>query len=659
LKALGIRFPDPKKNKRPYDLIPDLPPGNASEKQAAFDSRLAQLNTEIKDLKSKCTQLTEQLTTATGGIGFYGFETQPVGQRPDESFGRFGLVTVDAAAQSPYQNAFPAGTRGLSAPSDSSNNAFIRPVEPSHTAQTTPRLYYNIDFRSEPTEMETGGAYRFYLGQGPGNSAAVEMGASATTFYVKNGSQLEPLCDLHPGTWYNLQFELDLQSRVFSGTIGTPGNVVSFADKSVSDGWNGTIDQTFVDKYGPGSGILPAWQVDNLAVRTTPFLAVGELLESSEKPGGLTAAEVVEATNLMGELSNSIADLKQQRDTLKVAGPYEMIYGAVEGAAAKDASVQLRGNKLNQGDVVPRRNLEILGNDPLDDDTVSGRIDLPDWLTRPSNPLTARVIVNRIWQHHFGRGIVTTENDFGARGDRPTHPELLDWLASRFVESGWSMKAMHRLIMSSHAYQQSSEHDSMAAEDDPQASLLWRFNRRRLSAEEIRDAMLFVSGSLDSSVGEQHPFPAVETWAFTQHSPYYGVYPSKRRSVYLMQQRLKRHPFLSLFDGADPNASTARRGFTTVPTQALYLMNSEFVHECASSLAARVLEMNGETSDHIAAAYEISLGRHPDDDERSEASAFLVEYTTSLGDAESHRDRLVLNALVRMLLTRNEFLYVD
>ena len=167
-----------------------------------------------------------------------------------------------------------------------------------------------------------------------------------------------------------------------------------------------------------------------------------------------------------------------------------------------------------------RKNLESLGDALLPSGAGSGRLQLADWLTRDSNPLMARVMVNRIWQHHFGRGLVGTENDFGTRGQRPTHPQLLDWLASRFKDTGYSMKAMHRLIMSSAAYQRSSNFDARAFETDPDAKLLWRFNRRRLSAEEIRDAMLLVSGDLDPTMCGEHPFPPVEQWGFTQNAPY-------------------------------------------------------------------------------------------------------------------------------------------
>jgi hypothetical protein len=323
--------------------------------------------------------------------------------------------------------------------------------------------------------------------------------------------------------------------------------------------------------------------------------------------------------------------------------------------------VQLRGEPTKPGSLTPRRNLEILGGQLLPANAGSGRRELAEWLTAPGNPLTARVMVNRIWQHHFGRGLVGSENDFGARGERPLHPELLDWLASRFVERGWSVKEMHRLIMASAAYQQSSADDAVATQADPESRLLWRFNRRRLSAEELRDAMLLVAGRLDRSSGEAHPFPIVDTWGFTQHNPFYGLYPTNRRSVYLMQQRLKRHPYLALFDGADPNATTARRGETTVPTQALYLMNSEFVHEQSRALAERAIGAASDEPGRVAFAWRTTLGRAPSDEETAEALAFLARLRTA-----SEKDKPVpeaelaaWSALGRTLLTRNEFLFVD
>jgi hypothetical protein len=183
-----------------------------------------------------------------------------------------------------------------------------------------------------------------------------------------------------------------------------------------------------------------------------------------------------------------------------------------------------------------------------------------------------------------------------------------------------------------------------------------------LSAEEIRDAMLFVSGKLDPTMGGEHAFPPVESWGFTQHAPYYGVYPTNRRSVYVMQQRLKRHPFLSLFDGADPNVSTARRALTTVPTQSLYLMNNEFIHEQAEGLAKRLIAEVADNRSRIEAAYQITLGRTASDEENVQAMEFLTAYRVAITATDIREDSHELASwagFARTLLTRNEFLFVD
>ncbi|MCA9074767.1 MAG: DUF1553 domain-containing protein [Planctomycetaceae bacterium] len=376
-------------------------------------------------------------------------------------------------------------------------------------------------------------------------------------------------------------------------------------------------------------------------------------------------AEVATLDEQIEQLEKPDEDLTKQRDELKKVGPLpaeQRIYGAIEQEQPTNSHIQLRGEKTRLGDEVPRRNLDILGGDPVDEGAGSGRLQMAEWLTRDDNPLLARVMVNRIWQQHFGRGLVGTENDFGARGERPSHPELLDWLASRFKESGFSIKAMHRLIMNSAAYQRSSEYDKTAADVDPDAHLIWRFNRRRLSAEEIRDAMLFVSGNLDRTRGGAHPFPPVDSWGFTQHNPYYGVYPTNRRSIYLMQQRLKRHPFLGLFDGADANVSTAHRSLTTVPTQALFLMNNKFVHEQSASLATRLLAESDDESTRIDAALQIAFGRVPIEAERQESHSFLTTYREALEESAASPTNTELTswaAFARTLLTRNDFLFVD
>ncbi len=265
-------------------------------------------------------------------------------------------------------------------------------------------------------------------------------------------------------------------------------------------------------------------------------------------------------------------------------------YAVIEGKP-HDVRKHLRGDPDMPGELVARRNLELLGGQRVPASAGSGRLELARWLTDAKNPLTARVMVNRIWQHHFGAGLVITPSDFGTRGSPPSHPELLDWLAGRFIASGWSIKAMHRLIVHSEAYRRDSRAEQRLIDADPANVYLARFSRRRLSAEEIRDAVLAVSGDLDRSSAGPHPFPQAASWRFTQHAPFQAVYDHQRRSVYLMTQRIRRHPFLALFDGPDGISSTAHRHTTTVPTQALFFLNDPFIHARAASLAGRLASL--------------------------------------------------------------------
>ncbi|HEX7899934.1 MAG TPA: PSD1 and planctomycete cytochrome C domain-containing protein [Planctomycetota bacterium] len=332
-------------------------------------------------------------------------------------------------------------------------------------------------------------------------------------------------------------------------------------------------------------------------------------------------------------------EAKQAPRDLVPLRPGEVAYAVAEGKPA-DARFHARGEPEQLGDAVPRRNLEILGGEILADPGKSGRLELARWLTAPKNPLTARVLVNRVWLGHFGRGLVATPSDFGTRGAPPTHPALLDYLARRFIDAGWSVKALHRLILESAAYQRASEGDV----DVPYA----RFARRRLDAEEIRDALLAAGGELDLSPGAGHPFPP-EPWKFTQHAPFKAVYESKRRSVYLMTQRIQRHPFLALFDGPDTNASTARRDTSTVPTQALYFLNDPFFHARSEGLARRLLAL--PAAERVAAAHRACFQRPPAAAEEASARAFLAAYGAPEPAAWS--------AYARTLLGSNEFLYLD
>jgi hypothetical protein len=281
----------------------------------------------------------------------------------------------------------------------------------------------------------------------------------------------------------------------------------------------------------------------------------------------------------------------------------------------------------------------------------SGRRQLADWLTRPDHPLTGRVFVNRIWQHHFGRGLVATPSNFGVRGVPPTHPELLDWLTHRFVENGWSTKAIHRLILTSHVWRLSSSHDERNAARDPDNAYLWQHDRTRLEAESIRDSMLAASGQLDLTRPGEHPFPSILKWNYTQHSQFKDFYPSQHRSIYLMTSRLQRHPYLALFDSPDTNTTTGLRTSSIVSAQALYLMNSPDIKSLAEVFAKVALRQPADS--RIAAVYRLAYQRLPSAEENSQVTEFLAAYARQADESAAW------TALCRSLLTSHEFFYVD
>ncbi|HVU86695.1 MAG TPA: PSD1 and planctomycete cytochrome C domain-containing protein [Pirellulales bacterium] len=351
-------------------------------------------------------------------------------------------------------------------------------------------------------------------------------------------------------------------------------------------------------------------------------------------------AGLADAFAELGATTGQLATAVKQRDALVERDrQIPRAYAVCEGES-QNARIQKRGEPKDLGDEVPRKFPDFLGGQHVTQG--SGRRDLADWLTNPANPLTARVMVNRLWQWHFGRGLAKTPNDFGTRGAPPTHPELLDYLAQQFVKSGWSVRAIDRLMVTSAAYQQAA----LGAADD----LYVGFARRRLTAEELRDTLLAATGELDRTPGEAHPFPPESSWSFTQHGPFAAEYDTMKRSVYMMQKRNRRARFFALFDGADPNASTPLRDVTTVPTQALFFLNDPFLHERAAKFAARVTATPGNNADRVDFAYRQLFGRLPQDDERAEAIALV-----SAAPAGSNG----WAALSRVLFSSNELLYVD
>jgi hypothetical protein len=281
------------------------------------------------------------------------------------------------------------------------------------------------------------------------------------------------------------------------------------------------------------------------------------------------------------------------------------------------------------------------------------RTRLAEWVANPDNPLTARVMVNRIWQQVFGAGLVITASDFGKNGASPSHPELLDWLATQFVRKQWSIKATIRLMLTSAAYRQSSMVVSAKAnEADPANQLLWRMNRKRLEAEAIRDSILAVSGALNSEPGGPGvfpPLPDVVANVRIKEKPIWetsGSDDAVRRSVYIFQRRQLQVPLLNVMDAPDANASCERRSVSTTATQALTMMNDPFVIGQVREFALRLEKSLGpDPRERVRAAFVSAYGRPPVPEEVEKALRLVRE------DG--------LEALCRVLFNSNEFLYVN
>jgi hypothetical protein len=327
-----------------------------------------------------------------------------------------------------------------------------------------------------------------------------------------------------------------------------------------------------------------------------------------------------------------------------------------------DAPVLLKGDPRSKGEIAPRGYLTVLSESlPEIPEGESGRLELARWIASRENPLTTRMVVNRVWQQHFGKGIVETADTFGKQGKPPTHPELLDWLAGEFVRNGWSFKQLHRLIMTSQSWRQSSAENDDGMRVDPGNRWYWRYPRQRLDAEAIRDATLFVSGRLQTERPGPHPFPQPnekDEYPYTQHHPFLLDYDHEFRSVYLASRRLGKHQFMELFDGPDPNECTVRRDVSTVPLQALFWMNSDFVRNNAKTLAARLLEEFSSAEERIRFAHEQLYGREPSADELEELREYVREYERKIS-GEPEKEVRSWTSLCRVLLAGNEFVYLD
>ncbi len=594
-----------------------------------------------------------------GILGFDGdLEGQMEGMPPKLPFhpGPNSGVIIKKDSQSPKKNIYPDGKQGIHLPMTQTGgyNGFGLHLPHPFRATTTDRLYLGFDFRCQNSKdkgQDYLGTWRFQLGKSH-TSPAIEMAFNEGSLFVRNGKSLEKPISLTRGEWYQVLVELDLKNRKYTGSVAT-GNQKTAFQGLLAEGWEGTIDYAFIDSGGHLAGNKPALDADNFLVSTSHPLGVDSPKESKE----LLADRLQKIKNLKDRIATLTQKEERARTELEtqlVHGPVPLAYGVSE-TTPHDVKIQIRGEPDRPGAEVQRGFIKALGGKTLAAKTPgSGRLELAHWLTNPDNPLPARVMVNRIWQHHFGRGLVSTPNDFGTRSSPPSHPELLDHLASQFVQKGWSVKSMHRLILMSSTWQQSANHSREALE------LYGAFAPRRLSAEEIRDSILFVSGTLDNKAGKQHPFPSATTWGFTQHAPFQAVYEHDQRSAYLMVQRLKRHPFLALFDGPDTNSSTPERRVTTVPTQALYFLNDPFVHAKSDIGAKRVMAFSKDEALQIGYSYKLALGRPPKAIEIREASSFLADFRaewTKIGLTQPESNALA--AHLRTLFGSNEFLHYD
>jgi mono/diheme cytochrome c family protein len=362
--------------------------------------------------------------------------------------------------------------------------------------------------------------------------------------------------------------------------------------------------------------------------------------------------------------ADSKAELKAFQAELaeceKAAPELPTAMGVTEGKPT-DVPVLRRGNHLNPGPVIPRRFPVVLAGEKqvaLPGDH-SGRLELAKWLTSPRNPLTARVMVNRVWRWHLGAGLVRSTDNFGLLGEKPSHPELLDWLAAEFVKNGWSVKHLHRLVMLSATYQRSSAHDAKAALADPDNRLLWRANVRRLEAEAIRDSLLAVGGLLDRTPGG----PALahvknRDYLFDHTSKDRTSYDTDRRSVYLPVIRNNLYDVFQLFDAPDAAVPNGDRPTTTVPTQALFFMNSPLAGRAADGLADRLLaKPDLDDAGRVRLLFDLAYGRPATEKEverlTSAVAAFEADFA---GDAAKRRK--AWSAVCQAVLASNEFIHV-
>jgi len=409
-------------------------------------------------------------------------------------------------------------------------------------------------------------------------------------------------------------------------------------------------------------------KADSIAFQALPDSeqeSLRQVFYGEHSPGNLPAGLMrqlftTSALMQLGPLTAQVAQL----DATHPGAPLRAM-SLVDSPHPKNSLVFVRGDPNRLGEEAPRRFLTALAGDmPAPFKQGSGRLELAKAIASPENPLTARVIVNRIWLHHFGVGLVATPDDFGLRSDPPSHPELLDYLAWQFMQNGWSLKKMHRLLMLSSVYQQQSDQHNRDATLDPENRLLAKMNRRRLDFESMRDTLLFVTGKLDRTIGGR-PVPLLDHEQSNQDSY------SKRRTVYGSIDRNDLFPLFRYFDFANPDLSTAQRDTTSVPQQALFFFNDPFVMQQACRLAARAdFQLFDSTDKRIRFVYQQMFQRNPTAAEIELAGRFLAaeefaalartQYSATDPGAQGNlRPLRPWERFVHVLLMSDELMFID
>ncbi|MDX2150179.1 MAG: PSD1 and planctomycete cytochrome C domain-containing protein [Bryobacteraceae bacterium] len=526
---------------------------------------------------------------------------------------------IDSAAQSQFLRSLSEKLRALPP-------AAARPTPPAVSYRPEDKVFARFNGRDFDTWTPSGIAF----GEGPRNGAADSLAAGSEKFV---GTLTSPR--IRTGK------ELFLHVRL-GGTKGEAqlreNAPIRFT--SVCDGYKG-------QHLFPKGDAAAEWQTLRLTFERERDCYY-EIVDHSRE-GSIFVEEIAFShlkdpppTAVLGAPGTTPSE-SAERLALESKIPESAFATVASDFEPHDVKLHVRGSHLNLGETVPRRFLQVVAGEkqrPIQKG--SGRLQIAEWIASRSNPLTARVMVNRIWRHHFGYGLVRTADNFGATGDRPSHPELLDYLATQFVEGGWSVKKMHRLILLSGAYRMSSRPEPAAQAKDPANRLLHHMPVRRLEGEAIRDAMLAVSGSLRRELFGPSVPPHISSYQDGRGKPKSGPLDGNgRRSIYIQVRRNFLTPLLVAFDYPPPISTIGARGSSTVPSQALLMMNNELVADQAAKWAARA-EAN---PDPVAFLYETAFARPPSAPERTEIEAF-VKQGQSLTD------------VAHVLFNSPEFIYI-